>query len=229
MFEKLTKLFSDTTHSTTDVVTYKKPSELGKQHHYSIIPSLEIPTNNKPNILIMDDNLEAGEVTVLDFKQIDDIAKKIREGNIKLLSKKQQEFIETLPNKILCELTKFKLDDYNIILATGTMAAFSVLEAVDNGLRVDYAVLDILIGGYNVYKGKQYMPDGIDVVKHLKQNNPNIRYYFYSGCSLSLDSDETHKFHKITGDDLRHYTIDKDKNLFNKKQKIISLFVDGGK
>jgi hypothetical protein len=226
MFDSIKKLLSGSgkeKKSENEPILYKKASDLGKETEYEKIPKLEIPTNNKPNILVLDDNEQAGNLTLLDIKMLDSISKKIRKSGLNELSNKQQTFVEQLPNRLFEVLSKIDFDDYNIIIATGTMAAFSIFEALDDGLKVDYAILDILIGGHNLYKGKQEILDGIDVAKKLYEVNPNIKYYFYSGCSLSDESDETMKCQNLLDKNIKDCLITKDKNLDIKRQKILEL------
>lgn len=223
MFESIKNLLKLNKETETKI-EYKSSADLGKETYYDIIPTIEIPTNEKPNILILDDNVEAGKVTVLDLEIINSIALKIRENGLNNLSKKQKEFIEKLPNRHLDTLMKFDLDNYNVILSTGIQSAFSVFEAIDNGLKVDYAILDILIGGHNKYKDKTRILDGIDVAKKILESNPRVKYKFYSGCSLVDDSDESIKFKNTIGGNLTKKVIIKDKNLNWKREKILELF-----
>lgn len=225
MFEKIKNLLNFNEEQEEENIIYKKASDLGKESEYDVIPKLDIPHNDKKTILILDDNEQAGNLTLLDLRMLDSIAEKMRATGLKDLSNKQKSFVEQLPNKQLEQLNKLNLEDYNIIIATGTMAAFSVYEAIDAGLKVDYAILDILIGGHNIYSDKGCILDGIDVSNKLYGSNPEIKYNFYSGCSLAEDSDETIKYNKLMRGDLNSCVIVKDKNLDQKRQKLIELFI----
>ena len=141
------------------------------------------------------------------------------------MTKKQKDFITKLPNDLFQSLSTLKKSDFNIILVTGEMGAFSIYEAIDQGLEIDYAILDILIGGYNEYKGQCYILDGIDVSKKIQETNKECQYIFYSGCSLVENSDETIKYQKIYGENSQFHkkVVLKDKELNKKRMRILEL------
>jgi len=204
-------------------INYKKASDLGKSTDFTVIPTIEIPQNEKPNIVILDDNEQAGNVTVLDITMLGVIAEKLRKDGISSLNNNQQHFVESLPNRLITKLNNLNTQDYNIISITGLMSAFTLFEAIDRGLKVDYAILDILIGGQNKYNGKSIILDGIDVANKIIETNPKAKYYFYSGCSLVDESDESIKYRNIFNSNIKDKVITKDKDFNNKRQKILEL------
>lgn len=211
--------------SNSDKLEYKSTSILGKKQDLTPIPKINIPENNLKNILILDDNFEAGEITYYDIIFLFDLAEKLKKSGIDEMTKKQKDFITKLPNDLFQSLSTLKKSDFNIILVTGEMGAFSIYEAIDHGLEIDYAILDILIGGYNEYKGQCYILDGIDVSKKIQETNKECQYIFYSGCSLVENSDETIKYHKIYGENSEFHkkVVLKDKELNKKRMRILEL------
>ncbi len=211
--------------SNSDKLEYKSTSILGKKQDLTPIPKINIPENNLKNILILDDNFEAGEITYYDIIFLFDLAEKLKKSGIDEMTKKQKDFITKLPNDLFQSLSTLKKSDFNIILVTGEMGAFSIYEAIDHGLEIDYAILDILIGGYNEYKGQCYILDGIDVSKKIQETNKECQYIFYSGCSLVENSDETIKYQKIYGENSQFHkkVVLKDKELNKKRMRILEL------
>ena len=211
--------------SNSDKLEYKSTSILGKKQDLTPIPKINIPENNLKNILILDDNFEAGEITHYDIIFLFDLAEKLKKSGIDEMTKKQKDFITKLPNDLFQSLSTLKKSDFNIILVTGEMGAFSIYEAIDHGLEIDYAILDILIGGYNEYKGQCYILDGIDVSKKIQETNKECQYIFYSGCSLVENSDETIKYQKIYGENSQFHkkVVLKDKELNKKRMRILEL------
>lgn len=211
--------------SNIDKLEYKSTSILGKKQDLTPIPKINIPENNLKNILILDDNFEAGEITYYDIIFLFDLAEKLKKSGIDEMTKKQKDFITKLPNDLFQSLSTLKKSDFNIILVTGEMGAFSIYEAIDHGLEIDYAILDILIGGYNEYKGQCYILDGIDVSKKIQETNKECQYIFYSGCSLVENSDETIKYQKIYGENSQFHkkVVLKDKELNKKRMRILEL------
>src|SRR5574344_736078 len=130
--------------SNSDKLENKSASILDMKQDLTPIPKINIPENNLKNILILDDNFEAGEITYYDIIFLFDLAEKLKKSGIDDMTKKQKDFITKLPNDLFQSLSKLKKRDFNIILVTGEMGAFSIYAAIDQGLEIDYAILDIL-------------------------------------------------------------------------------------
>ena len=62
--------------SNRDKLEYKSTSILGKKQDLAPIPKINIPANNLKNILILDDNFEAGEITYYDIIFLFDLSEK---------------------------------------------------------------------------------------------------------------------------------------------------------
>ena len=69
--------------SNSDKLEYKSASILGKKQDLTPIPKINIPENNLKNILILDDNFEAGEITYYDIIFLFDLAEKLKKMNEK--------------------------------------------------------------------------------------------------------------------------------------------------
>lgn len=225
MLNLIKKIFSNSKKDEIPHITYKSASSLGKDTTLDIIPTLDIPQNNKKNILVMDDNSEAAEITVSDFKFIFSISRKLKDSGVNDLTPKQQEFVGRLPNNLFTQLSNLDTENYNLIIASTDMAAFSVFQSIDSGVIFHYSVLDILIGGYNKYGNKFQILDGIDVAYKLERKNQNSKYLFYSGCSLVEDSEETIKFFRLFHNsvDFNKLVVMKDRDLYGKRLKLLEL------
>lgn len=223
MIDKIIEFFRN--KKPENDITYKKSSELGKIQNIIPIPIIKIPNNNKKNFIILDDNIDAADVTYLDLKQLNSIAEKLRHSGTQQLSQKQIKFIRTLSNSLFEILSKFNIDDFNILLFTGDMAAFSLFDAIDRGLKVDYGIFDILIGGYNQYNKEFRILNGIDVVAKILETNKDLSYRFYSGCSLDDNSIESVEFIEKIGisSGLKYFVISKDRDMDKKKKSILDI------
>jgi len=112
--------------------------------------------NNKRSILIVDDN--PGMVSFLK----DDI-----------------EFIEH-DNVI-------NLSEYNLLTFDTPYAAFTFQKVQDmnNGLNIDYAILDITIGGSIMTPNGNIKYTGVDIYEMILKYNPDVKVIFYTGNQLN--------------------------------------------
>lgn len=208
-----------------DLSEYKTHLDLGKDEKLEIVELVEVPNNGKINLVIMDDNVAAGEITKKEIIKLSKIAKSINDAGLGNLSKNTKDFIQKLTNKQLIKLTRFDINNYNIIMCTGKMAAFQVMNLLDEGVKIDKAFLDIILGGYNIYHGKGVILDGIDVAESLLKANPETDIVFYSGCSLDDDSVEFNKGNKLLNKDIRKMVIGKDNDAFGKRNRLIEFLL----
>ena len=147
--------------SKKDFESYTKPKELQREQKKIVVPDVY---SNK----IIDNNKPSILV-------MDDFV-----GMAQLIN-------DELDRVQCCNITK----DYNIILATGLFAAFSVENMIKNKThKIDIAFLDITLGG--VVKGIEY--DGIDVAIMLKKYNKNCVIKFVTGHTLNKHNPELFKF-----------------------------------
>lgn len=220
-----TKLFSNK-EKEYDLSEYKTHDEIGEAQELSDIIAPEVPKNDKINLIIMDDNEAAGEITKQELIALNKLADSVRTSGLEELNEFNNSFIRRLTNMQLVKLTKFDINNYNIIMCTGKMAAFQVMKLLENNTRIDKAFLDILIGGYNIHNNKTTILDGIDVAKEIYTYNESSEVLFYSGCSLSEDSDEYIKSKKELNKDIRKMVLSKDNDQFGKKIRLIEFMVD---
>ena len=105
--------------------------------------------------------------------------------------------------------------NFNILLATGSLAAFSVKDAIKNELQIDIAFLDITLGG--IIDGIEY--DGIDVAIMLKKANPLCVIRFVTGHTLNRYNPEIFQFIKKF-EDFFEVQIDETEEIYFKDAKI---------
>jgi len=79
---------------------------------------------------------------------------------------------------------------FNIVLAKGDYAAFSVKDYMDKGGKVDIAFLDITLGGVK----DNVELDGVDVALMIKDKNPNSEIRFITGHVLNKRNPEVFEF-----------------------------------
>lgn len=135
----------------------------------------------------MDDVQDVIDITIQDIKYLDYLASKINKTGLDNLEE-DSDFIDSLTNTELLKLTKINLNNYNIVISSGKMAAFSAMKIIE---KIDIAILDIIIGSHNIYNNEIKSLDGIDVAKELVNKGISIdSILFYSGCSLDVNSIE---------------------------------------
>ena len=136
--------------------------------------------------------------------------------------------------KIICEreniiskisyLEKFNFN-YQIIKATGELAPFNLILSMLNGLKIDYAVLDIIFGGIIESNGKPLFLDGIDVAEYILENNNKAVIIFYTGCDLNEITEEYNKYKDLENKFRnRVFLVDKDINDENRIKIFLKSF-----
>lgn len=155
---------------------------------------------NKKTILVMDDREEIISSIIDDLKSLD------------------------------CS-DNFSIDDYNMLTVHTKMAGFDVLEIIETAteIEINYALLDIVLGGKKTIDGVRVMLDGVDVAIKLMDKFPSIEILFFSGCIIDSSDDPSHfknKFDNYTGDDLNNYIMAKDIS-FDDELKKLSEFFNG--
>ena len=119
---------------------------------------------------------------------------------------------------------KIKNIDFELILAQGDYAPYSIIKSIKN-IKIDYAMLDIIFGGIILYKDKTYIFDGIDIAECILKNNPKAIILFYTGCNLSENSEEYNKIQKLSQNyPDQIFITDKDINDEARIKKIIKSF-----
>jgi hypothetical protein len=194
--------------------------------NYDTIPTIDY--KNPPctkTILIVDDNEYATKVTKKEIEGMILLSDKLNAGDFNLLDKNDRTFISTLSNEELVSLNMMHKQKYNIIVVHGELAGFTAIDAINNGLFIDYAFLDIIIGGRNIYLGKSIVLDGIDIASHLAIFCKECKYIFYSGCTITHESIEYIKANDVLGIDINDCIVHKDNNFNKKKKKILGMLV----
>jgi len=202
-------------------IVYKE-NRISKDFDFEEVPDLVIPDNSKKNLLIMDDVSDVINVTIKELEFLDRCSEKINESGLENLGS-FKPFVEELTNTELMKLTKISLDDFNIIRAEGKMAAFQAMRADS----IDYCILDIIIGGHNIFNHEIKILDGIDVAYEMvKKGVPIECILFFSGCSLGETSAEFKKAKDLLGIDITDRVIYKDNNINQKLKMLISLLTE---
>lgn len=124
-----------------------------------------------------------------------------------------------MTNLIINELERVQccdiIGEFNIAVATGDFAAFSVEKFLNDELapfEINIALLDITLGG--VANGVEY--DGVDVAIMIKNKFPNALIKFITGHTLNRRNPEIFKF------------IEKFENYFNLSiDEMDTVLVDG--
>ena len=229
MFSYILSFFkkNKTNEESVDQIEYKTMLSLEnnntKDAEEIIIPI--VPKNDNINFIIMDDNETAAEITLEELEHLSTLANMLKHGKISEFPTHDQEFIGQLNTEDLKKLYSFDISKYNIILCTGKMAGFKVIKLLENGIKIDVAFLDLIMGGYNTYHGKGTIIDGIDVANELLNYNPDTTVLFYSGCALDEQSGEYNKANRLLNIDIKNQTVGKDNNYLEKQSKLLSLLV----
>ena len=124
-----------------------------------------------------------------------------------------------MTNLIINELTRVQccdvIGEFNIAVATGDFAAFSVEKFLNNEelqFEINIALLDITLGG--VINGVEY--DGVDIAIMIKNKFPDALIKFITGHTLNRRNPEIFKF------------IEKFENYFNLSiDEMDTVIVDG--
>jgi hypothetical protein len=139
---------------------------------------------------------------------------------------KSEKIIQERKN-IISKISYLKKDNFNfkIIKASGDLAPFNLIFSLLNGLKIDYAILDIIFGGIIENNGKPLFLDGIDVAEYILNNNPRSIIVFYTGCDLNEITEEYNKFKDIENKySNRVFLVDKDINDENRVKVFLNSF-----
>ena len=202
-------------------------------------PDEEPTNNNSENIEVSNINDNANMNIKEQIRWLEDtnwleIHQKYYEDRINLLIMDDSaEIISSLIDDLetLNESNSINLDEYNIIAVSSRLAGFKVLEILKKApdINIDYALLDIVLGGKKVVDGIRTMVDGVDIAIQLLKQYPEVEILFFSGCIIESVSNTSHfttKFNDFTGDKLNDYMMPKDIN-FEKELKKLTNFLNG--
>ena len=181
----------------------------GKKNNI-VEPTTSLKINNNNNNMTIDEQIEwiKNENWCNDY----DANKKTI-----LIMDDREEIISSVLDDLaaLDNTNNFFLEDYNILTVSSKMAGFSVLDILEKApkIEINFALLDVILGGKKNIDGKRKMVDGVDVALAIWEKFPNADILFFSGCIIETNDDPfsfKNKFDKYTDDDMNNYLMPKD-------------------
>ena len=166
--------------------------------------------DNSSSILLMENDLKfiLGLPSLVENEISDNI---VKEKNNLLLKLKNSVNLNT--------------DNTSIIKISGENSPLNIILSLLNGLKIDYAVLDIIFGGLIEINNKRLFIDGIDVAEFILDMNNKAVIIFYTGCDLNETTEEYNKLSelkKVYPDQI--FIVDKDINDENRINTFINSF-----
>lgn len=148
-----------------------------------------------------------------------------------LIMDDREEIISSVLDDLaaLDNTNNFFLEDYNILTVSSKMAGFSVLDILEKApkIEINFALLDVILGGKKNIDGKRKMVDGVDVALAIWEKFPNADILFFSGCIIETNDDPfsfKNKFDKYTDDDMNNYLMPKDITFEQGLSKLSNFF-----
>lgn len=148
-----------------------------------------------------------------------------------LIMDDREEIISSVLDDLaaLDNTNNFFLEDYNILTVSSKMAGFSVLDILEKApkIEINFALLDVILGGKKNIDGKRKMVDGVDVALAIWEKFPNADILFFSGCIIENNDDPfsfKNKFDKYTDDDMNNYLMPKDITFEQELSKLSNFF-----
>ena len=148
-----------------------------------------------------------------------------------LIMDDREEIISSVLDDLaaLDNTNNFFLEDYNILTVSSKMAGFSVLDIIEKApkIEINFALLDVILGGIKNIDGKRKMVDGVDVALAIWEKFPNADILFFSGCIIETNDDPfsfKNKFDKYTDDDMNNYLMPKDITFEQELTKLSNFF-----
>lgn len=148
-----------------------------------------------------------------------------------LIMDDREEIISSVLDDLaaLDNTNNFFLEDYNILTVSSKMAGFSVLDILEKApkIEINFALLDVILGGKKNIDGKRKMVDGVDVALAIWEKFPNADILFFSGCIIETNDDPfnfKNKFDKYTDDDMNNYLMPKDITFGQELTKLSNFF-----
>lgn len=195
----------------------------GKKNNI-VEPTTSLKINNNNNNMTIDEQIEwiKNENWCNDY----DTNKKTI-----LIMDDREEIISSVLDDLaaLDNTNNFFLEDYNILTVSSKMAGFSVLDILEKApkIEINFALLDVILGGKKNIDGKRKMVDGVDVALAIWEKFPNADILFFSGCIIETNDDTfsfKNKFDKYTDDDMNNYLIPKDITFEQELTKLSNFF-----
>lgn len=195
----------------------------GKKNNI-VEPTTSLKINNNNNNMTIDEQIEwiKNENWCNDY----DTNKKTI-----LIMDDREEIISSVLDDLaaLDNTNNFFLEDYNILTVSSKMAGFSVLDILEKApkIEINFALLDVILGGKKNIDGKRKMVDGVDVALAIWEKFPNADILFFSGCIIETNDDPfsfKNKFDKYTDDDMNNYLMPKDITFGQELSKLSNFF-----
>ncbi len=195
----------------------------GKKNNI-VEPTTSLKINNNNNNMTIDEQIEwiKNENWCNDY----DTNKKTI-----LIMDDREEIISSVLDDLaaLDNTNNFFLEDYNILTVSSKMAGFSVLDILEKApkIEINFALLDVILGGKKNIDGKRKMVDGVDVALAIWEKFPNADILFFSGCIIETNDDPfsfKNKFDKYTDDDMNNYLMPKDITFEQELTKLSNFF-----
>ncbi len=195
----------------------------GKKNNI-VEPTTSLKINNNNNNMTIDEQIEwiKNENWCNDY---DPNKKTI------LIMDDREEIISSVLDDLaaLDNTNNFFLEDYNILTVSSKMAGFSVLDILEKApkIEINFALLDVILGGKKNIDGKRKMVDGVDVAIAIWEKFPNADILFFSGCIIETNDDPfsfKNKFDKYTDDDMNNYLMPKDITFGQELSKLSNFF-----
>lgn len=195
----------------------------GKKNNI-VEPTTSLKINNNNNNMTIDEQIEwiKNENWCNDY----DTSKKTI-----LIMDDREEIISSVLDDLaaLDNTNNFFLEDYNILTVSSKMAGFSVLDILEKApkIEINFALLDVILGGKKNIDGKRKMVDGVDVALAIWEKFPNADILFFSGCIIETNDDPfsfKNKFDKYTDDDMNNYLMPKDITFEQELSKLSNFF-----
>lgn len=195
----------------------------GKKNNI-VEPTTSLKINNNNNNMTIDEQIEwiKNENWCNDY----DTNKKTI-----LIMDDREEIISSVLDDLaaLDNTNNFFLEDYNILTVSSKMAGFSVLDILEKApkIEINFALLDVILGGKKNIDGKRKMVDGVDVALAIWEKFPNADILFFSGCIIETNDDPfsfKNKFDKYTDDDMNNYLMPKDITFEQELSKLSNFF-----
>lgn len=195
----------------------------GKKNNI-VEPTTSLKINNNNNNMTIDEQIEwiKNENWCNDY----DTNKKTI-----LIMDDREEIISSVLDDLaaLDNTNNFFLEDYNILTVSSKMAGFSVLDILEKApkIEINFALLDVILGGKKNIDGKRKMVDGVDVAIAIWEKFPNADILFFSGCIIETNDDPfsfKNKFDKYTDDDMNNYLMPKDITFEQELSKLSNFF-----
>lgn len=151
-----------------------------------------------------------------------------------LLMDDREEIISSIMDDLQSldfENINFNLNDYNILKVHSKMAGFLVMDILEYApmIEIDYALLDIVLGGKKVIADKRVMVDGVDIAIKIWNIFKNTDIMFFSGCIIDDAGKDIFnfkdKFEEYTHDKIDNYLLPKDSNFDDELKKLANFFL----